>query len=416
MATQLPLLFRSLKKHRAVVALLLIQVTITCALVTNILFLLSDRLVLLRSPTGLNESGLAVVESEFVGTAPAQLSAKIDADLRTLQGIPGVSQVAVSDALPLSENNWTVGVTNAPLDLNNPSGIIEAEPSLYGGSPKQLSAMGAKLIHGAGFSSDAFVQMGSADDFSGLYKVGQTVITQAMADHLFPGENAVGRAIYVDGTHALQVVGIVEHLARPVLKQVDDNDMSILLPLIPDGSRVIYLLKTDKNSLPRILEAASAALQRNDVNRIMKRVESYEDLKDNYFRRDSMMAVLLSSSGLALLIVTGLGISGLAGFWVRQRHRNVGIRRALGATSGSIIRYFLVENFLISIVGVVLGSLGALLVNQGLMSLYEVPRIHLGFVFAGAVVVCMLGQLSVWVPAHSAAVMHPVDALRGRRA
>ena len=114
----------------------------------------------------------------------------------------------------------------------------------------------------------------------------------------------------------------------------------------------------------------------------------------------------------ALLLVTALGIIGLASFWVQQRRRQIGIRRALGATRGDILRYFQTENFLIVTGGIVLGMALAFGLNLMLMKLYELPRLPLYYLPIGALVLWGLGQLAVLAPALRAAAVPPVVATR----
>ena len=87
------------------------------------------------------------------------------------------------------------------------------------------------------------------------------------------------------------------------------------------------------------------------------------------------MAWLLVAVCVGLLVVTALGIVGLASFWVQQRTKQIGIRRALGATRRQILRYFQTENLLLATIGIVLGMLGAYGLNQLLMGQYELPRL-----------------------------------------
>ena len=114
----------------------------------------------------------------------------------------------------------------------------------------------------------------------------------------------------------------------------------------------------------------------------------------------------------ALLLVTALGIVGLASFWVQQRTKQIGIRRALGATRGQILRYFQTENFLLATVGIVLGMLLAYAINQLLMGKYELPRLPLHYLPIGAVALWLLGQLAVFGPARRAAAVPPAVATR----
>ena len=124
------------------------------------------------------------------------------------------------------------------------------------------------------------------------------------------------------------------------------------------------------------------------------------------------MMWLLVAVCIALLVVTALGIVGLASFWVQQRTKQIGVRRALGATRGQILRYFQTENFLLATLGIVLGMMLAYGINQLLMGKYELPRLPALYLPIGAVVLWLLGQLAVFGPARRAAAVPPAVATR----
>jgi putative ABC transport system permease protein len=135
-------------------------------------------------------------------------------------------------------------------------------------------------------------------------------------------------------------------------------------------------------------------------------------MRAHYYRNDRAMAWLLVAVAVALLVVTALGIIGLASFWVAQRTRQIGVRRALGATRGQILRYFQTENFLLATVGIVLGMALAFAINQLLMSKYELPRLPLMYLPIGALLLWLLGQIAVFWPARRAAAVPPAIATR----
>jgi putative ABC transport system permease protein len=112
-------------------------------------------------------------------------------------------------------------------------------------------------------------------------------------------------------------------------------------------------------------------------------------------------------------VVTALGIVGLASFWVGQRRRQIGVRRALGARRVDVLRYFQTENFLLATMGIVLGMALAYGVNLFLMREYELPRLPLLYLPVGAVLLWLLGQVAVLAPALRAASVPPVVATRG---
>ncbi len=135
-------------------------------------------------------------------------------------------------------------------------------------------------------------------------------------------------------------------------------------------------------------------------------------MRAKFYRQDHVMAWMLVLVIALLLLVTALGIVGLASFWVQQRTRQIGVRRALGATRLQILRYFQLENFLLVTVGIVLGMVLAYALNQLLMAKAELPRLPLYYLPFGAVSLWLLGQCAVFWPAQRAAAVPPALATR----
>jgi putative ABC transport system permease protein len=143
-----------------------------------------------------------------------------------------------------------------------------------------------------------------------------------------------------------------------------------------------------------------------------KNATTLEAARDKYYRNDRAMAWMLVGVCLLLLVVTAVGIVGLTSFWVAQRTRQIGIRRAIGATRGDILRYFQAENFLIATFGIVLGMVLAFGLNLLLMLHYELGRLPGWYFPVGAVTLWIIGQLAVLGPALRASNVPPVVATR----
>lgn len=162
------------------------------------------------------------------------------------------------------------------------------------------------------------------------------------------------------------------------------------------------------------MKAAAPALYRVNPLRVLDddSVKSFADIRAKAYRADVGMAVLMGVICLILIAVTAAGIVGLTSFWVGQRHRQIGVRRALGARKVDILRYFQLENLLIAGIGVLLGVLLALALNQWLMSHYEMARMPVAYVLTGLLAMLALGQCAVFVPARRASNVPPVSATR----
>ncbi|HJU25083.1 MAG TPA: FtsX-like permease family protein, partial [Rhodanobacteraceae bacterium] len=153
-------------------------------------------------------------------------------------------------------------------------------------------------------------------------------------------------------------------------------------------------------------------LKRLNPKRIFRQQRTLDEARMEFFQGDRSMAGLLGGVIVALLLVTALGIVGLASFWVSQRRKQIGVRRALGATRSDILRYFQTENFLIVTFGIVLGVVLAFAINLTLMKFYELPRLPFFYLPIGAFALWGLGQLAVLGPALRAAAVPPVVATR----
>lgn len=400
----------SLRHHKLTAFLIVLQVALTCAVVCNVVFLVVDRIQQMNLPSGLDEDRLSIVSSQSVDKKQNQL-ARHDADLTALRAIPGVETAVAVDTIPLgsSESSYGTCATLEQLERSARSGSLQTdgcvEPAVYGGTPGELNALGLHLMAGRDFNADEYV----ADD-----KVPAAVLSAALAKKLFPAGNALGNTIYIGERKPIRVVGIVDTLLRPRIYAFGTNQLAMLFPMKPADSNVTYLLRSAPEDRQQVLKAAGEKLMQLDLNRILPpaQMRTFTDLRRAYFRRDATMIDLLVAACLGLLFVTALGISGLANFWVQQRRRQIGVRRAIGATRGDILRYFMIEHFAIVGGGILIGVLFAVVLNVLLMKQYEVPRLPLFYLPVGAVILWCLGQLAVLAPALRAASVPPVVATR----
>ena len=402
----------TLRKHKLTVILLALQVAFTCAIVCNVAFMIIHRVQRVSMPTGIAEKQLSVIRVEGV-RQDKNPQAQHQTDLAALRAIPGVQSVVANDgSLPLSQSSSFYGVCPTKEALERAMqvqslGAACVQAGVYTGSPGLIETLGLDLVEGRNFHEDEFVQ----DDDPPV-----AIISQALARRLYPGQNPLGKALYTGAKNPIRVIGVVKTLLAARLRTPGTNYYTVIYPQLP-GSRmsalVYYVMRSAPQERARVLKAAHAALLRVNPNRLVENEgETYTQIRAQYFQRDTTMIGLLIASALGLLFVTALGITGLANFWVGQRTRTIGIRRAIGATRTDILRYFQTENFLIVTGGVVLGVLLAIGLNLLLMKHYELPRLPLWYLPVGAVVLWLLGQLSVLAPALRASNVPPVVATR----
>lgn len=397
----------TLRRHKTAAALIVLEIALSCAIICNAIFLISQRIERIDRPTGMANEELVRINIAGIGEDenPAAL---VKQDIASLRAVPGVKAATSLNHVPFDSSSWNSSVSLQP-NQQKPN----LDSAVYLGSDL-IDTLGLRLVEGRNFTPDEYVDWEALNEPNSKLTVPAAIVTRDVAKKLFPNESAVGKNIYSwnadDVPH--RIVGVVDRLIRP-----NDNGgpaqagYSIILP-ISNTTFGRFAIRTDPARRDEVLKAAVAALERNSTRRIILGQDSFSTVMDKYYRQDRSMAWMLVAVIVALLVVTALGIVGLASFWVQQRTKQIGVRRALGATRGQILLYFQTENFLLATVGIAIGMIGAYGINQLLMSSYELPRLPALYLPLGALVLWSLGQLSVLGPARRAAAVPPAVATR----
>jgi putative ABC transport system permease protein len=396
----------ALRRHRTAATLIVLEIAFTCAIVSNAVFLIGERLSRMERPSGLAEAELVRIMLTGIGKG-ANSEAATQEDLQALARIPGVRKVAATSLLPFGMNSSSRDFKLAADQLHK-----SLNAANYFGSKDLLETLGVELIEGRDLEPEEYVYEDELREMTGTQPI---LITRAMSERLWPGQSGVGRTFYSGrGDRAFRVVGILERLVRPNEGYgASSFEFSVMMPVRQRYKPVHhYVLRVDPERRAEVLATAVTVLQRIRPGRIIAEKQTFEELKAQYYRADRAMTWLLVAVCVALLIITALGIVGLASFWVQQRTRQIGIRRALGATRSQILRYFQSENLLLATFGIALGMALAYGINQLLMERYELGRLPPQYLPIGALSLWVLGQLAVLGPALRAAAVPPAVATR----
>jgi putative ABC transport system permease protein len=401
----------ALRRHKTAVLLMALQVALTLAIVANAIFIIGQRIERMDRPTGVDEADLIRILQQWPA-APAgndaasieQLDALQRTDLATLRSLPDVQNVAASMSIPLLG-----GYTTGEIALDRAQNGLSVHAAYYYGDQYLRPTLGLRLIAGRDFDASEIRH--------GRIHAGSPVIivSQPVADQLFPNGNALGQTVYQDGEPAT-IVGIVERLQTPMRADSNWAYNSVLEPLRADDAYTGYVVRARPGREQAAIREAHKALFAVNPMRLMPEpwfgIHSFAELRARAYRADRGMALLMSVICVILLCVTAAGIVGLTSFWVAQRYRQIGVRRALGARRIDILRYFHIENLLIVGGGTMAGALFAFGLNAWLMTHYEMAHLPTRYVAIGALVLLVLGQAAVLVPARRASRVSPMVATR----
>ena len=409
----------ALRRHKSGVVLIALQIALTLAIVCNAVFIIGQRVERVKRPTGLDESNLFMVSQQWVGAPSGDDPASVEkldslqqADLVALRNLPDVASVTPINSLPLLNSSWNGAVDLKP-GATGQGSFNGTRTTYYFSDEQALSTLGLHLVAGRNFTVADVQHRGFRDQG----EPSMVILTKALGDKLFPKGDALGKVIFLNGaTTPTTIIGLMERMQVPGTGSWTNSFVwnATLVPTRLDANFARYAIRTKPGRLDAAMHAATPTLYATNPLRVLDddSVKSFAQIRVEAYRADVGMAILMGVVCLILLAVTAAGIVGLTSFWVGQRHRQIGVRRALGARKIDILHYFQIENLIIASIGAVIGLLLAIGLNLLLMHHFEMDRLPVVYVLAGIVMVLALGQGAVFVPARRASNVPPVVATR----
>lgn len=408
---QIQPILAALRRHKAGTILIALQIALTLAIVCNALFIINQRLVHIGEASGVDEANLFVIGNQWGEQYSTQEAVeRIQQDVATLRQVPGVQDVTTANNYPIrgvSDDNF---ITMTP-EQRAPT----SDAAFYMGDDNFVRTLGLKLIAGRDFRPEEVQNEGLRQSVVPAV----AIISKAMADKLFPHGDALGQHFYAMTPNPITVIGIVDVLHRGDVGtwSAPYAGESMVVPIRPaEPYGLYYIVRAKPGQLAAAMRAAPKALYAENRMRMIDPKDgllSYAEIRRRAFESDRGMAILMSVICAVLLAITAAGIVGLTSFWVGQRRRQIGVRRALGATHRDILHYFMTENLLITMGGIAIGVLLTFGLNLWLVTHFDALKLlPLTYVLGGIVLLLLLGQGAVFAPALRASRVPPVEATR----
>jgi len=403
-----PIFSSLLRHHRVPSILIMLEIALACAVLCNAMFMTFERLTDINLPNAIDESGISIINIQ--GADPTKVNDDIPRNLSALRELPGVKAVSVTNTVPVSrDGEYTAFSTKPGQDVNDKSNVITAEYLIAANGEK---ALGLQLTQGRFFNEDEYAAGKLVGSF--MPQGHAIIITRSLAERMWHGQSVLGKVLYFGNQFSYTVVGVVENVLRPSRGGGGDDAIyySSFLPIAPsDSSLQYYVVRSDPNDRQRIMRDGKEALARLSPGAVIDG-QSFTDMRSEFFDDNRSLVWMLLLVCAVMVAVTAVGIVGLTNFWVGQRRKHIGVRRALGATRWHILHYFQTENFILSSAGVALGMGLAYGINMYLMQHYEMTRMPWLFLPGGAIALWVTGQLAVLGPALRASFVPPVSAIR----
>jgi len=356
---------------------------------------------------------IALPPSRYPATAgPEKIVRFYDQLLERVRRLPGVSAAAICNNEPFDHHEWdsSFHITGTPPDPPGQEPI--GEMAIV--SPDYFRALGMPILHGRDFGPE---------DVSG--RPGTVVIDELAAQKFFPGTNPIGKQVDDPVTIGpptangipLTIIGIVPHTRNNAPGEKEDARN---LPMMyfsasqfaKDEENLIIRAKAGFNphSLIGPIRDEIAALDRDQAVSDIATME--ENVDDSLASQRLTMALLGMFAGLALILAS-IGLYGVMALIVTQRTREMGIRFALGASRGDVLRLVLGQGAVLVGIGLATGLVGAFVASRALRSvLYDVAPLDPAALISALLTLSIVALIACFVPARRASRVDPIEALR----
>ena len=285
---------------------------------------------------------------------PAQQRAFFRQLTQRLRALPSATDVGLTIHVPLG-GAWSVirftidGRPVAPEDTPSVSeGVV---------TPSYFRAMGLKLVAGRAFSEQ---------DDENAPRV--AIVNQSLARRYWPGAEAVGQRIHLEGESPnappLVVVGVVRDVHQLRLYEEPMPELYRCYYQAPEAS-MSAVVRTVSGTLA-LAAAARREVKVLDPNQPVYNVETLSRMLEDSLWRERMTALAFGAFSTLALVLAAVGIYGLTAYTVAQRQREIGLRLALGATPGDVLRLLLGRGLALALAGVLGGTVAAYLFAQGM--------------------------------------------------
>jgi putative ABC transport system permease protein len=343
-------------------------------------------------------------------TTPEQISGFYNQLLEKVQAVPGVVSASVSTGMPVVGTNFGMPFTIVgDKPISDPGARPGAGFSMV--SPEYYRTFGIEMIKGRAFTSQD--RAGSLpvaivnERFVKRYLSGRDPLTQRLSiEQLIPGVTRLGPAV------EWQIVGVARHV-RNGGPRLEEGFPEINVPFLQSpwpGASVAIRTAGDPGS---VQQSIAAVVRSVDSDLPMANVRTMDQIINESMASDRFNTALFGAFAAVALLLASFGIYGVMSFVVAQRTHEIGLRMALGAERGRVVRQVLREGMFTALVGVVLGTAGAYGVGRAMQGMWYGVGAMDPWAFS-VVAIALLGSalIACFIPARRAASVDPMVALR----
>jgi predicted permease len=386
------------KRHERVRASLVVsEVALACVLLVGAGLLLRSFVRLLDVDLGFRPAQVAAIKIDVNDQGNAvRRGPVLQQILERVRAISGIQAAGMTDMLPLDRNRSWGMLSKENLNDGKPHTAF-----VYVVTPGYLETMGMRLVAGRDISwSD------------GLEATRAVVINEAAARREWPGRDPVGQPVYGLGRGEKRVVGVVADVRESSLEeQASPHVYVAMMQFEPEGAELVV-----RTPLPisTIEPAIMSVLRSLNPGQPRTQFRAIQQIVDHAVSPRRFLVLLVTCFAVFGLVLASLGIYGVISYSVSRQAQEIGIRMALGATSGRVQLSVVSQTLRLALIGIVLGGAASFAAAKAIASLLFQTEPADPSIFAGMVVLlCAVALLAGQIPARRASRIDPMTVLRG---
>jgi putative ABC transport system permease protein len=414
MIAELGPILRSLSRRKSVFALVVAELASGFTVISCLMMACSYYLQLGAQTSGHNERDLVqvTVQRPAPSTDPAAARTaahtQVEGDMSRLRRLPDVVAVA-QISVTMLDQRWTFP-SRVAIDDSRPRVTADGIGSSVHAwtvmaSPELSSVVTLRTLEGA-LPAAALAPAGQE----------QVLITRCLRDRLFkPGEPAVGRRLLFDDAPPSWVAAVIEdvHVRMPFMPSA--HCAAFHFGVLPDEREAMYLVRTKPDRREQAAGAVQALFGASTSSQRVS-VVPFDSATGVHAAFVRGLVVILSIMGVTVGVLALLGALAVSSFLVAERTRQIGIRRALGATRRDVIRYFLVENALATMLGTAVGLLMTACLYLAMRKVFLGIQLSPKLLLLTGALLWIDATLAAMIPARRAAQIPPSVASRAASA
>jgi len=388
------------QRNRAPGALVVAQVALAMVLLVGAGLLIRSFIRLETVSAGFEPKGVLTIQTYLPSARypqPAARAVFYRAALRSIASAPGVEAASISTALPVLANHGAPflfeGQPVVPLG-QRPVGLFQSI------SPDYPKVMGVPILAGRAFT-----------DHDDLGAPAVALVNQTIVRRFWPGQNPLGKRVTIGNLPPFEVVGVLGDVKNQSLAQAAEPEVFIPYPQF--ATPLLYLsVRTalDPHSLAGALRARIADA---DPDQPLTEIQTMEERLELSSASPRFTMLLIGVFSATAFILAAIGIYGVIAYSVAQRTQELGIRIALGAGKGDILRMVIGNGLALALAGIGIGLAGAIALTRVMSAmLYETSATDPAILGASAALFLAVALIASYLPARRATRIDPNEALR----